>query len=270
MSVQALDERARARYLDLAVFPEEEPIPLAVLRVLWAPLGRDEDDVEDLAQELVDRSLARWADEARTALTLHDLQRDYLRKMREADLPDLHRHLLRAYAARLGVDDYPNAPLPWEQAAQRLAGDAYFWNHLVHHHLAAGWHDALYRLLTDLTTWKPAAWPPPSLTWRPTTAAPWRTGPRKRPSGGPSWRPLKNACGWRSTASPGRRSGSSPPSTTTCAGGMRRMAPCTACAKKPSAAAAGRAMPRPCCAPAWTRAPNRPSGSAPWRGIQVG
>ncbi|HEY76402.1 MAG TPA: hypothetical protein G4O00_09510 [Thermoflexia bacterium] len=145
-SVEALDAESRARYRDLAVFPEEEPIPLAALGVLWAPLGLDEDDVLDLAEEFVDRSLARWADEGRTALTLHDLQRDYLRKVNENRLPDLHRDLLRAYALRLGAADYPQTPAPWHRLDPE---DPYIWDHLVHHHIEAGWWEGLYRLLTD-------------------------------------------------------------------------------------------------------------------------
>jgi len=146
VSVEALGEADRVRYHDLAVFPEEEPIPLAALETLWAPLGLDEDDVWDLAEEFISRSLARWADEGRTALTLHDLQRDYLRKVNETRLPDLHRGLLRAYAAPLGAADYPASPAPWH----RLSPDEpYIWGHLVYHHIRAGMWDGLYALLTD-------------------------------------------------------------------------------------------------------------------------
>ncbi len=146
VSVEALAEGIRERYLDLAVFPEEVPIPRATLNVFWAPLGLDEDDVFDLAEEFVDRSLARWADEEKTALVLHDLQHDYVRAMRKERLPELHRRLLRAYAAKLGAPDYPEAPAPWHRLDP---GDPYIWDHLVHHHIRAGWWDALYRLLTD-------------------------------------------------------------------------------------------------------------------------
>jgi len=64
-SVEALPQDARARYLDLAVFPEEAAIPLPVLQAFWGPLGLDEDDVADLAETFVNRSLAR-RDEGRT------------------------------------------------------------------------------------------------------------------------------------------------------------------------------------------------------------
>src|SRR5208282_4117989 len=35
VSVEALDDSDRERYLDLAVFPEDQPIPETTLRVLW-------------------------------------------------------------------------------------------------------------------------------------------------------------------------------------------------------------------------------------------
>ncbi|RMF29395.1 MAG: hypothetical protein D6759_13920, partial [Chloroflexi bacterium] len=148
VSVEALGEAARARYHDLAVFPEEEPIPLEALALFWEPLGLDEDDVWDLAEEFVNRSLARWADEARAALTLHDLQHDYLRTVNKSRLPDLHARFLRACAARLGVTGYPDEPIPWSGESPPPL-PRYLWDHLVYHHIGAGGWDGLYGLLTD-------------------------------------------------------------------------------------------------------------------------
>ncbi len=146
VSVQALPEKARARYLDLAVFPEEAAIPPAALEAFWRPLGLNADDVADLAETFVDRSLAR-RDEAGN-LRLHDLQHDYLRAALRPDLPALHRRFLLACAeALLGERAEALAGLPWH----RLPPEAprYLWNHLAYHHLEAGEWDALYRLLTN-------------------------------------------------------------------------------------------------------------------------
>ena len=52
----------RERYLDLAVFPEDQPIPEEALRVLWK---LDDVDTRDCMTRLVARSLATWADEVR-------------------------------------------------------------------------------------------------------------------------------------------------------------------------------------------------------------
>ncbi|GIV82981.1 MAG: hypothetical protein KatS3mg051_2335 [Anaerolineae bacterium] len=143
VSVAALPKDARARYLDLAVFPEEEAIPLDVLRAFW---GLDADDVADLAETFVGRSLARWEETGRS-LRLHDLQHDYLHAVQRDTLPDLHcRFLLACARSLLGVDGQTLDGMPW----QRLPAEPrYLWDRLVYHLLEAGAWEALYRLLTD-------------------------------------------------------------------------------------------------------------------------
>jgi hypothetical protein len=144
-SVEALPQAARARYLDLAVFPEEAAIPLPVLQAFWGPLGLDEDDVADLAETFVNRSLARRDEDGR--LRLHDLQHDYLRARAGDSLPDLHRRFLLACArSLLSASGETLEGLPWRRLPPQTP---YLWDHLVHHHLQAGDWDALYALLTD-------------------------------------------------------------------------------------------------------------------------
>jgi hypothetical protein len=145
VSVEAMAATDRARYLDLAVFPEEAAIPLPVLHAFWQPLGLDEDDVADLAETFVNRSLARRDEDGR--LRLHDLQHDYLRACAGANLPALHRRFLLACARSfLGASGETLEGLPW----QRLPSQpAYLWDHLVYHHVQAGAWDALFTLLTD-------------------------------------------------------------------------------------------------------------------------
>jgi WD40 repeat protein len=143
VSVAALPKDARARYLDLAVFPEEEAIPLDVLRAFW---GLDADDVADLAETFVGRSLARWEETGRS-LRLHDLQHDYLRAVQRDTLPDLHcRFLLACARSLLGVDGQTLDGMPWQRMP---AEPRYLWDRLVYHLLEAGAWEALYRLLTD-------------------------------------------------------------------------------------------------------------------------
>ena len=145
VSVEALPQAARARYLDLAVFPEEAAIPLPVLQAFWGPLGLDEDDVADLAETFVNRSLARRHEDGR--LRLHDLQHDYLRARAGDSLPDLHRRFLLACArSLLGASGETLEGLPWRRLPPQTP---YLWDHLAHHHLQAGAWDALYALLTN-------------------------------------------------------------------------------------------------------------------------
>jgi hypothetical protein len=140
VSVQALEPGVQARYLDLAVFPEDTPIPQATLQTFWALESLDEYDVQDVLDALVDRSLAR-RDEAGD-LTLHDLQYDYVRQQTD-DLPALHQRLLDAYAARYPVG-WPSGP-----------DDGYYFQHLAYH-LKAGRASELRKLLSLDFDWRQA------------------------------------------------------------------------------------------------------------------
>ncbi|WP_448546111.1 NB-ARC domain-containing protein, partial [Roseiflexus sp.] len=145
VSVQALPEHARSRYLDLAVFPEEAAIPLPALHAFWQPLGLDEDDVADLAETFVNRSLARRDEDG--GLRLHDLQHDYLRACTGANLPALHRRfLLDCARSLLGASGETLEGLSWHRLP---AQPGYLWDYLVYHHAQAGARDALFTLLTD-------------------------------------------------------------------------------------------------------------------------
>jgi WD40 repeat protein len=75
VSVEALDERARARYLALAVLPEDMPVHPAIQQVLW---NADELDCLETAERFVSLSLAQ-RDQETGGIRLHDLQMDYIR-----------------------------------------------------------------------------------------------------------------------------------------------------------------------------------------------
>ena len=64
--------------MDFAVFPEDTPIPEAVLETFWKPEGMDKYDMQDVVDELIDRSMLHTDD--RGWLSPHDFQFDYLRK----------------------------------------------------------------------------------------------------------------------------------------------------------------------------------------------
>ncbi|MBD0304279.1 MAG: CHAT domain-containing protein, partial [Tolypothrix sp. T3-bin4] len=87
VSVEALEANERERYLDFAVFPEDTPIPEAVLQTFWEPLGLDEFDTQDVIDKLVSKSLALRDEKGN--LSLHDLQFDYVRKQTSPPAPPL-------------------------------------------------------------------------------------------------------------------------------------------------------------------------------------
>ena len=74
VSVKQLPEEIQRCYLDLAVFPEDTPIPERALTVIW---NREGKEVRRIASQLVNRSQATRA--ASDSLRLHDLQADYVR-----------------------------------------------------------------------------------------------------------------------------------------------------------------------------------------------
>jgi hypothetical protein len=127
VSVEGLESAERERYLDLAVFSEDRPIPEGPLRVLW---NLDDVDTRDCMERFAARSLAMWATDG-SSLILHDLQRDLVHKRREKDLPGLHLRLVEAW------DALPKLP------------DAYAWGWIGYHMVKAGRKDDLRRLLLD-------------------------------------------------------------------------------------------------------------------------
>jgi WD40 repeat protein len=127
VSVEALDETDRGHYLDLAVFPPDQPIPESALRVLWK---LDEINTRDCMTRLVAHSLASWSP-SETTLFLHDLQRDLIHKRREKNLTGLHLRLLEAWNA------LPKLP------------DDYAWRWVAYHLAKAGREEDLRRLLLN-------------------------------------------------------------------------------------------------------------------------
>jgi len=134
LSIEDLPADLAARYLELAVFPEDALIPEAALRTYWASEGLDAGDVQDLVDQLVDRALARRDGEGR--LFLHDLQHDYLRA-RVGALQPLERRLVAAYRR--------DAP----EGLHTVPDDGYFLRAIAGHLLRAEGSAALRELLFD-------------------------------------------------------------------------------------------------------------------------
>jgi WD40 repeat protein len=126
-SIDALESVDQERYLDLAVFPEDQAIPEGPLAILWK---LEEMDTRDCMTHFVARSLATWATDG-SSLILHDLQRDLIHKRREKDLLGLHLRLVEVW------DALPKLP------------DAYAWRWVAYHLVRAGRNEDLRRLLMD-------------------------------------------------------------------------------------------------------------------------
>ncbi len=129
VSIDALEEVDRERYLDLAVFRDDQPIPEGTLSQLWSlsPLA-----TRDCMAHFVDRSLAVRTEDEDEALILHDLLRDVIRRRREATLTQVHMRLLHAWDSELRLPD------------------RYAWRWAAYHLMQANREADLRRLLSDL------------------------------------------------------------------------------------------------------------------------
>jgi WD40 repeat protein len=110
VSIQGLEQPDRDRYLDLAVFPKDQPIPKEALCAL---LSLEDEKTRDFMALLVNRSLAFPA-ESEKSLLLHDLQHDLIRRRRRSQLPALHGRLLDGWGEPTNLtDQYALRWLPW-------------------------------------------------------------------------------------------------------------------------------------------------------------
>ena len=130
-SIDTLPAAARDRYLELAVFSGQGPVPVPALQTLW---GLGQQAATDVIEDLDGKSLLR-AEAGR--VSLHDLQMDYLSR-RAPDLPALHNQLLAAYDRQ--------CPSGWASGPD----DGYFYQHLAHHLHEASRTQELQELLLDL------------------------------------------------------------------------------------------------------------------------
>ena len=111
VSVDALDEQARDRYVALAVMPEEVAIAPLVQQCLWRV---DENEAAEIAEQLVSRSLAQ-RERPEGSVRLHDLQLDYVR----AQYPDKKALELICGAVRLSSNVIAKDP---GQFASQIVG----------------------------------------------------------------------------------------------------------------------------------------------------
>ncbi len=139
-SVQDLAGDEATRFAELAVLPEDEDVPLAVIEALWAQTGGlDEDDAEDLVMRLDGLSLLQSLNLGRRTLRLHDNMLWYLGdRLGTEGLQAAHAAMVRAISAK--CDGVWNQ-LPLDQS--------YFWRFLIAHMRAAAQQQTADALLSD-------------------------------------------------------------------------------------------------------------------------
>lgn len=139
VSLELLDERERARFADLAVFPEDVDVPLGVVARFWREFGVvHEIDTEDILRRLESLSLLLALDLDRRVFRIHDTVRKFLQQRAGKDvLAELHERLLKAL-------DGIEADTGVEEASRR-----YYFLYRPAHLAAAGDRNALDALLLD-------------------------------------------------------------------------------------------------------------------------
>ena len=129
MSVDNLDPGDKEKYEKLAVFLDDDPIPIKTLETLW---DVDKYEVEDTMNTFLKKCLASCeADSSQDTLvyTLHDLQLDYLKtKMRDDPVAErkLHEDFVNEYFRKVNYR-YEN-----------IKNDGYIFSHLGYHLTMAG------------------------------------------------------------------------------------------------------------------------------------
>ena len=142
------------RFAELAVFVEDETVPVTLIKALWQTTGDlDQMTATALCARLADLALVTLAPSGDGGtLTMHDVILDFLRgELGEARLAGLHRILLDAVAAHLPRVDVANGVDGTVAAWWELPGQArYLQEHLVGHMLAAGRSAEAEDLAADL------------------------------------------------------------------------------------------------------------------------
>ena len=139
-STSLLSAAEHDRFAELAVFAEDETIPVTLITVLWRSTGGlDRMATGALCARLADLALLTLVSGGDGGVTVHDVIRDFLRdELGSTRLAQLHQLLLNTVAQSLpAAAATPGGSMVtawWE-----LPGAArYLWEHLIEHLLAAG------------------------------------------------------------------------------------------------------------------------------------
>jgi predicted ATPase len=146
VSLELFTDDERARFSELAIFPEDVDLPLAAVETLWSrTAGFDEFETEALCTRLYDQSLLLGLDFATHRIRLHDVIRGYLQAGQEERLPALHTEVVEAYRAR--------CPGGWHTGPD----DGYFFQYLPWHLREAGQAEELRELSSTIAGCEPSS-----------------------------------------------------------------------------------------------------------------
>jgi len=114
-SLRRLSPEDRACYARLAVFAENERVPLPVLELLW---NAEEGEVYRRCRRLAQLSLLYRFDSAGRSVQLHDVMRAYLQREHQTELASFHGYLVDSYLRSGGsyappIEEYFLARLPY-------------------------------------------------------------------------------------------------------------------------------------------------------------
>ncbi len=137
VSFALLSNEEYRRYLKLAIFPENIPLPFDVIHRLWRTVAELEElDTEEICLKLYELSLLRSCDLIRRQTQLHDVIRGYLRNKMGNALSLFQQQFLNTYSITRWAD------LP--------ADEGYLWKYLIPHLIESGQLHRLHSTVTDL------------------------------------------------------------------------------------------------------------------------
>ncbi len=139
LNLSLLDTDKRTRFEELAVFPDDVNVPVALAALLWTETGDlDRFDAERLLEAFDDASLLDNLDFPRGTFRFHDSVREYLHDKAGKDgLAAWHKCLIRS------IDDIRQA------GDKPTAETEYFYRYLPYHLAEAGDRETLNALLLD-------------------------------------------------------------------------------------------------------------------------
>ena len=154
-STGLLTQDEHARFAEVAIFVEDETIPVPLVAALWQSTGGlSQTQTRVLCARLADLALMNLtATDTGGMMSLHDVVRDYLYgQLGKTRATRLHRALLDAVAA-----DLPTAAAPESAEGKQVVAwwelpeaARYLWDHVIEHLLAAGRGGDADTLVTDL------------------------------------------------------------------------------------------------------------------------
>ena len=147
-----LPEGGMERFAELAIFAEDEAVPLPLIARLWQRTGGlSERASRELCAQLAGLSLLSLTGDDRGRISLHDVIRDYLLSAQDPmRLAALHGELVDGAADGLPEAAPPSPHAPAGHPAWWTLTDGYLQDHLIEHLVAAGRTELAEAIASDL------------------------------------------------------------------------------------------------------------------------